>query len=314
MKRIASFLALCLSVSCLTACSPQAIQEAIEQQRQESTQQTGGQDTVTPSNESTIEESVEEPSNEGSTTDVADSELTTEDPEVDEPDRSFSTGSTGKIDESITSVYVSDEILDELNSLETDFTKVTWGVIYTPGELDHLVVSCTPYMDGSSCYLIVALTNLYDEDITVSADAVCLGEDDQEIGDFTVFDEAIRPQSTVIHNVYCSDFPSGAIHWNTISLENVYEESAYWEADWAVTTDSDGYYQVDYTLYNENTDIEPDYVWTLALDENGYVRGYAYSYDPTSGREISGTAPFYKNSFDETVTDIAFFANPIVAD
>lgn len=314
MKRIASFLALCLSVSCLTACSPQAIQEAIEQQRQESTQQTGEQDTVTPSNESTVEESVEEPSNEGSTTDVSDSELTTEDPEVDEPDRSFSTGSTGKIDESITSVYVSDEILDELNSLETDFTKVTWGVIYTPGELDHLVVSCTPYMDGSSCYLIVALTNLYDEDITVSADAVCLGEDDQEIGDFTVFDEAIRPQSTVIHNVYCSDFPSGAIHWNTISLENVYEESAYWEADWAVTTDSDGYYQVDYTLYNENTDIEPDYVWTLALDENGYVRGYAYSYDPTSGREISGTAPFYKNSFDETVTDIAFFANPIVAD
>lgn len=310
MKRIASFLALCLSVSCLTACSPQAIQEAIEQQRQESTQQTGGQDTVTPSNESTVEE----PANEGSTTDVSDSELTTEDPEVDEPDRSFGTGSTGKIDESITSVYVSDEILDELNSLETDFTKVTWGVIYTPGELDHLVVSCTPYMDGSSCYLIVALTNLYDEDITVSADAVCLGEDDQEIGDFTVFDEAIRPQSTVIHNVYCSDFPSGAIHWNTISLENVYEESAYWEADWAVTTDSDGYYQVDYTLYNENTDIEPDYVWTLALDENGYVRGYAYSYDPTSGREISGTAPFYKNSFDETVTDIAFFANPIVAD
>lgn len=310
MKRIASFLALCLSVSCLTACSPQAIQEAVEQQRQESTQQTGGQDTVTPSNESTVEE----PANEGSTTDVSDSELTTEDPEVDEPDRSFSTGSTGKIDESITSVYVSDEILDELNSLETDFTKVTWGVIYTPGELDHLVVSCTPYMDGSSCYLIVALTNLYDEDITVSADAVCLGEDDQEIGDFTVFDEAIRPQSTVIHNVYCSDFPSGAIHWNTISLENVYEESAYWEADWAVTTDSDGYYQVDYTLYNENTDIEPDYVWTLALDENGYVRGYAYSYDPTSGREISGTAPFYKNSFDETVTDIAFFANPIVAD
>ncbi len=310
MKRIASFLALCLSVSCLTACSPQAIQEAIEQQRQESTQQTGGQDTVTPSNESTVEESA----NEETTTDVSDSELTTEDPEVDEPDRSFGTGSTGKIDESITSVYVSDEILDELNSLETDFTKVTWGVIYTPGELDHLVVSCTPYMDGSSCYLIVALTNLYDEDITVSADAVCLGEDDQEIGDFTVFDEAIRPQSTVIHNVYCSDFPSGAIHWNTISLENVYEESAYWEADWAVTTDSDGYYQVDYTLYNENTDIEPDYVWTLALDENGYVRGYAYSYDPTSGREISGTAPFYKDSFDETVTDIAFFANPIVAD
>ena len=85
-------------------------------------------------------------------------------------------------------------------------------------------------------------------------------------------------------------------------------------SDWAVTTDSDGYYQVDYTLYNENTDIEPDYVWTLALDENGYVRGYAYSYDPTSGREISGTAPFYKDSFDETVTDIAFFANPIVAD
>ncbi|MBQ0064960.1 MAG: hypothetical protein KBT48_04290 [Firmicutes bacterium] len=73
---------------------------------------------------------------------------------------------------SLTDSTLSKDVQEKLDSLDTDYAKVNWGVQYSFGEdYSGLVVSVTPAYNGISHYLIVALTNLYDSPMRVTGTA-----------------------------------------------------------------------------------------------------------------------------------------------
>ena len=208
-----------------------------------------------------------------------------------------------------TDSYISAEASASIDSIDTDYKKVKWGVQYSPDGMDGLVISVTPYFDGNTNYLILGLTNLYSEDITVSASGYVNGANGEDLGKVSIYDTAIRPGNTTIHQIFYEGESNGSIHWDNIELPKVFEESTYWEADWALGADSDGYAELNYTLNFKDTGYA-GYIWALVLDENGYVIGYAQDYNSDKGNSASGTIKFYKNDFGAKVGDVALFSNP----
>ena len=213
-------------------------------------------------------------------------------------------------DTSISSSYLTKDQQSILDKMVTDYTKVNWDVQYSPKGMDGIIISVASYMDGRYPYLLVAATNIYDEDVTFSASGYAKGSRGQEVADVMFYEEAIRPGSTVAKAVYCDSTPTGEIHWDSIELPKVYGESTYWEGDWSFTKDSDGYYQIDYSL-STNDYGTPGYVTALLLDRNGNILDAAYDYNIDKGYYLSGTIAFYQKEFGGKVTDVAMFANPL---
>ncbi len=211
-----------------------------------------------------------------------------------------------------TSSYLTTAQQSVLNKLDTDYSKVNWGVQYSPKGMDGIIISVASYMDGRYPYLLVAITNIYDEDVTFSATGYAKGKSGQEVADISFFEDAIRPGNTIAKSIYCDDVPTGEIHWDSIELPDVFEESSYWESDWTLTKDSDGYYKIDYTV-SSNDYMNPGYVTTLLLNKYGDVVEVAYDYNVDKGYYVSGEIQFYKKEFDEKVVDVAMFTNPLKA-
>ena len=210
----------------------------------------------------------------------------------------------------VSSDYISAETQEMLNSIDTDFTKVNWGVVYSIPDMEGIVISLTPYIDGSSYFLIIGITNLYNEDITFSAEGYAKDSSGNNIADIFFFDEAIRSGNTVVHDLYCSGQPTGEIHWDNIEFPNVYSESANWECDWGMAQDSDGYVNIEYQMYGDEK-MQPGYVNALVLDPKGYVIGFAKDYNTEEDTLVSGTIKTFKKDFNGTPVDVAFFSNPI---
>lgn len=208
------------------------------------------------------------------------------------------------------SSYLTSEQQSVLNKLDTDYSKVRWDVQYSPKGMDGIIISVSSYMEGKYPYLLVAFTNIYNQDVTVSAEGYAKGKSGQEVGDIFIYEEAIRPGNTVTKAIYCDSTPTGEIHWDTIEMPKVYGTSTYWEGDWTFTTDADGYYKLDYSLKADDY-MTPGYVTALLLDANGYIVDVAYDYNIDKGYSGYGSIDFYTKEFNSKVVDVAMFANPL---
>ncbi len=210
-----------------------------------------------------------------------------------------------------TSSYLTTEQQSVLDNLETDYGKINWDVQYSPKNMDGIIISEAAYMEDKYPYVLVGITNIYNQDVTFSGKGTATGKGGKEVASFSVFEEAIRPGSTILKAVYCDGTPTGEIYWEDLDLPNVYGESTYWEGDWALSTDSDGYYKVDYSLTSDDY-MTPGYVTIVLLDKNGYVLDVAYDYNNTKGYSVSDSISFYTKDFGGKVVDGAMFTNPLV--
>ena len=199
-----------------------------------------------------------------------------------------------------------------LDKLDTDYSKVNWGVQYSPKGMGGIIISVAPYMDGKYPYLLVGITNIYDEDVCFSASGYAKGRRGQEVSDITIYEDAIRPGNTVVKALYCDDTPTGEIYWDSMELPKVYSESTYWEGNWSLSKDKDGYYQIDYDL-SANDYSYAGYVTARALDKNGDILDVAYDYNSDYGYYATGTIQFFEKEFNSKVADVAMFTNPLIA-
>ena len=208
--------------------------------------------------------------------------------------------------------YLTEEAKSILATVESDYNKINWGVEYSPSGMEGIVISVAPYIDNTSYYLAIAVTNLYDTDTTFSAEGSAKGQNGQEVGSFTMYDTAIAPGNTVIRLLYCDDIPTGEIHWTNIELPNVYSESAPWQGDWVLGTDADGYMKVDYNV-ESNTTMVPGTVTAIVLDANGNIVAAYQDYNIDKGTKTSGTITYYTdiNKLSGKPTDVAMFVNPL---
>lgn len=254
----------------------------------------------------------------GPQTDITDDFLTDE-PDVTEPEPDVSditdvtddtTTATPDGGSSDTASYISAEAQAALDSLETDYSKVKWGVQYSPTGMDGIVISVAPYTENSSIMLLVAITNLYNEDVTFSAEAIAKGTSGQEIGKGSFYECAIRPGNTVVKSIYCDDVPTGEIHWDSIELPTVYDKSVYWESDWTIQTDKDGYYEVPYRITSSES-MTPGTVTAVILDASGNILAVEDDYNIEEGTDLSGTISLYTNDLGGKPADLAMFANPL---
>ena len=151
---------------------------------------------------------------------------------------------------------------------------------------------------------------LQDEDTTFSAKAYAKGTDGQYIGQASFYETAIGPGNTVIKKIFCDGVPTGEIHWEDIELPNVYEESAYWESDWQLSTDSDGYIQVNYVVAS-NEYMMPGYVTAIVLDADGDILALEDDYNTSKGTTAEGTVKYYARELAGQPADVAMFTNPL---
>ena len=211
------------------------------------------------------------------------------------------------------SSYLTSEQESILNKLDTDYSKVNWDVQYSPEGMDGIIISVSSYNEGKYPYLVVAVTNIYNQDVTFSAKGYAKGKSGQEVADISFYENAVRPGNTIIKSVYCDATPTGEIHWDEIELPDVFGESTYWEGDWSLSTDKDGYYQVDYTVSSDDY-MTPGYVTAVLLDKYGYVIDVAYDYNIDKGYSASDRIQFYNKDYTSKIVDVAMFTNPLIED
>jgi len=224
-------------------------------------------------------------------------------------DSSAVTSNTGN-ETPATSSYLSAESQSILNGLDTDYSKVNWGVQYSPTGMDGVVISIAPYTTSNLSFLLVGVTNLYDQDITFSAKAIAKGTSGQEVGNGSFYELAIRPGNTIVKTIYCSDIPTGEIHWDYIELPKVYDKSVYWESDWTIQTDKDGFFEVPYRIVSEENMV-PGSVTAVILDASGNILAVEDDYNIEEGTDLSGTISFYTKDLGGTPADLAMFSNPL---
>ena len=200
-----------------------------------------------------------------------------------------------------------------LKALDTDYNKVNWGVQYSPAGMDGIIISVAPYYDDKYPYLLIAVTNIYNKDVTFSGKGSIKDKYGSEIGTASFYDVAIRPGNTVVRSVFCDGTPTGEIYWTDLELPQVFEESAYWESDWSLNTDLDGYYQVNYTILS-NEYMCPGEVTAVLIDAYGNILAVAYDFNADEGKNVSGKIQYFKKEFSGKPADIAMFANALKAD
>ncbi len=211
---------------------------------------------------------------------------------------------------SIGGSYLTAEQQSIIDNLGTDYSKVNWDMQYSIKGKDGIIISVADYMDGRYPYLLVAVTNIYDKDVTFSASGYAEGLRGEEVADISFYEDAIRPGSTIAKAIYCDGTPSCDIFWEYVDFPNVYSESVSWGGDWHLTTDTDGYYKIDYNI-DSNNYMMPGYVTALLLNKNGDIVDAAYDYSADKGYYVSGTIQFFEKGYDEKVVDVAIFSNPL---
>ena len=225
-------------------------------------------------------------------------------------DDAYGDGSEPEEDEYEEDSYITPEAKALLDSLYTDYNKVNWIVRYSLGDLDGLIVSLAPYYDGNNFYLVVALTNLYNTDLTFSSWISAKGLDGEEVGSVFMYEKALGPAGTTVQAILCDDVPTGELYWEDIDInETKYASSAYWESDWDIRTDENGYFCVDYSLLSDE-EMTPGTVSAILVNGDGDIIACGRDGNNNRGTTATGTINYYKKEFFETPTDVAIFANP----
>lgn len=168
------------------------------------------------------------------------------------------------------------DVENALATLDTDYNKINWGITYAPYEdYPGFVISIAPFVEyGENC-LLVAFTNLYEDQVSFSADAVAYGTDGSEIGSTFFYTGTLCKGNTLIDTINCGDgIPDGRIHWENCDLNfDPIDDYVAGEADVTISGSAeDGYLTVDYEMYcSEDTDMIPGEVIFVLTDEKGNV-------------------------------------------
>lgn len=206
-----------------------------------------------------------------------------------------------------------------LDTLETDYNKVNWGVEYSIFEdSPGVVASVSLYSDDYSNYLVLGITNLYNENIDISANIGAYNKKGDIKGDSFVYEPVIGTGSTVIYTIYCGEeIPDGRIKWEDCELYSANKEKAYipWEMDYNVKP-SNNSLNVEYEMMATDKKSLPECtVQFMFLDKEGNILAIQNDYinkKVKSGKTYKGSLSTYvgKDNINK-VKQLAVFANPI---
>lgn len=240
--------------------------------------------------------------------------------EPDEPEVIDEPANTGDIDtNTLVNSTLSADVEKAITSLTTDYNKVCWGSRYSPfADKPGVVISVTPCtVFGDEYGLIVAVTNLYDEDISFAGSGSALGRSGNVLGDTYIYNPCIGSGNTIIDVIACGteEMPDGRIHWEDLDLSEAIGKYVPWEADYSGSGNGkDGLININYEMYaTYGTPCNGEAIYAVLLDENGFAVGVASDYASSIGanEKYSGKIGISGNP-DELMLakGVAMFANP----
>lgn len=233
----------------------------------------------------------------------------------DDIDGGVDAGTAGEMDVNLSGLDAETEKI--LQSLESDYGRVKWGVRYSlSDDLPGIVISVSECKVFDEYELIVAVTNLYDRDFGFSGQAAAKDANDNILGDTYIFSSCIGSGNTIISTISCGDgIPDGRISWTDVSIDDPMDTFIPWESDVRITGNpSDGYVNVDYELYaSSGKAFRGENVVVFLLDADGYVVGIGSDYadEAGAGEKYSSSMSIYGDEeYLKTTKGYAMFANP----
>lgn len=204
-----------------------------------------------------------------------------------------------------------------IDSLQSDLNKINWGVRYSfSDDYPYLYVSVAPYFKDGVYHLMIALTNLYTQDILFTGDADAA----EAAYPITIITGPLGCGNTELFDLTCSsDFPTGKIRWSdcTIELNNTSEKFVPWRGNYAAkANDSHTAVEIEYSIYGDNNQTTvPGRVTFAFLDENGNVLAVEDDY---SSEEVPG-GTYYSNTVESYMSEalmseirgVAMFASSV---
>ena len=170
-----------------------------------------------------------------------------------------------------------EEVASVLANVDTDYNSVYWGTSYSIFEdLPGVVVSITPCMQKDQYGLLVAITNLYSDDIWFNGSAVALDEDGNQIGETYIYEPNLGSGNTAVEVIDCGQtMPDGRVQWTEGQTMEASGTYVPWETDYSVSGNpEDGYLSVDYSFYaSDGTPCTGSTLTVCLLDEDGLVIG-----------------------------------------
>lgn len=202
---------------------------------------------------------------------------------------------------------------DPVSVEDTDYSKVNWGVTYSPIEdMPGVTISVTPMVDDCGTYtLILGVTNMYNVPINFSGQANAKDAKGNYIGDAFIYLSSIGYGNTSIATIYCPDgVPNGEIHWDELKISEGYSEYVPWAADWDASAPDANTLELSYSVtMTESTN--PGDVYGLILDDKGFVIDVFHDYVSDKGTTVSSSTSKYRKDITKLgVSDVALFINP----
>jgi hypothetical protein len=208
------------------------------------------------------------------------------------------------------SCYISDEALEMIQKVDSDYSKVKWAVQYTLPDMEGLIISITPCFSADGESVVVAVTNLYSEDVGIWASGYIKGMDGSSVGSVYINNYCLGRADTTAVVVPVSADTDGSIHWDFFEKETAIGEGPYWESDWALGKSDAGDYAMKYKIISDDS-MDLGTVTALVLNQDGYVIGYGTDDNTNHGKEVEGVVDFGCKEFGGSAADIALFVNPV---
>ena len=240
------------------------------------------------------------------------------DEEIDEDVAEDDTADGADEKGALTTTTLSSDVEAALNSLDTDYSNIYWGVRYSlDPEMPGLVVSVTPFREYDQNSLLLAFTNMYEKPVAITGTAKGLSQDGEEIGETFLYTGAIGPANTVIAKINCGDdTPDGRVRWEDVSIDtDPSGKYVPWECDWSVTGNpEDSYITVNYEFYSANNEpMKLGEVHFVLLDESGFVLADEMDFvdeETPAGEKYTGSEDIYGDpELLKAAKGIAIFAS-----
>lgn len=203
----------------------------------------------------------------------------------------------------------------QLSDLDTEYTKVNWGVTYAPIEdAPNLFVSVAPWVDSyGNPALLVAVTNMYDTNLNFSGNAYAKDSSGNYVGNYYAYLSNIGPGNTSVFKIICRDggVPNGEIHWEDLKVEEGIKTYVPWEADWSISNEGN-MLTLDYTVNMEQAATIGE-VYGLVLDKDGNIIDIFTDYISDEKSTITTSTQLYRENIATSgASDVALFMNPTV--
>ena len=177
-------------------------------------------------------------------------------------------------------------------------------------------MSITPCIQNDQYGLLVAITNLYSDDIWFNGSAVALDEDGNQIGETYIYEPNLGSGNTAVEVIDCGQtMPDGRVQWTEGQTMEASGTYVPWETDYSVSGNpEDGYLSVDYSFYaSDGTPCTGSTLTVCLLDEDGMVIGVGTEFIEKIGEneKYDGTVKVYGDKDILSLTKgVAMFANP----